>query len=265
MSRILVWYSDGAASAVAAKVAVTRWPDRQVEIIKCDTTPDEHPDNLRFRADVERWIGREVKLLTHPKYRTVTEVWEGERYVSGVLGATCTRHLKREVREAYQRSDDEHVIGYTADEKHRIAWFEGREPDIKSHWLLAAAGITKADCYRIVQSAGIALPWMYLNDYEHNNCLGCAKGGMGYFNKIRTDFPEVFEKRRKTWAALGVKPFVRRGVRISLDQLNPGDGRDEPPQDIECGVFCAGYGALINAAARLPICPAPLAGTEVQS
>ncbi len=36
---------------------------------------------------------------------------------------------------------------------------------------------------------------MYDLGYPNNNCIGCVKGGMGYWNKIRKDFPEVFQKR----------------------------------------------------------------------
>jgi|TARA_R110000751_G_scaffold91327_1_gene179334 PP-loop superfamily ATP-utilizing enzyme len=35
--RVLVWYSDGAASAVAAKLAVDKYGER-VTVLKCDTT-----------------------------------------------------------------------------------------------------------------------------------------------------------------------------------------------------------------------------------
>src|SRR5690348_1267633 len=115
MSRILAWFSCGAASAVAAKIAVERYAhEATVQVCYCcGTAKDEHADNQRFLADVERWIGVEVKQLAHPKYKSVEEVWRGERYVSGVGGAACTRALKREVREAYQRPEDRHVFGFT--------------------------------------------------------------------------------------------------------------------------------------------------------
>ena len=40
--------------------------------------------------------------------------------------------------------------------------------------------------------------------YNNNNCIGCIKGGMGYWNKIRVDFPEVFEKRNTPLLSCGV-------------------------------------------------------------
>ena len=41
-----------------------------------------------------------------------------------------------------------------------------------------------------------ARPLMYDLGYPNNNCIGCVKGGMGYWNHIRKDFPEVFEVGR---------------------------------------------------------------------
>ena len=59
--RKLVWFSCGAASAVAAKMAVDKYPD--CEVLYCDTLAYEHPDNMRFLNDVAKWIGKEIKLL----------------------------------------------------------------------------------------------------------------------------------------------------------------------------------------------------------
>ncbi|HYO08284.1 MAG TPA: hypothetical protein VER17_04885, partial [Tepidisphaeraceae bacterium] len=160
MSRVLVHFSCGAASAVALKVAVLKYgAEAEVEAIYCaGVERDEHPDNARFLADVERWVGRPVKKLYHPKYSGVDDVFLATRFVVGPRGAACTRVLKREVREAYQRPDDRHVLGLTADEGKRIAAFAARNPAVECVWLLAAAGITKADCYRILTAAGIELP-----------------------------------------------------------------------------------------------------------
>jgi hypothetical protein len=55
--RRLVWFSCGAASAVAAKLAVEKYEDA-CEVVYCDTMATEHPDNQRFFNDVERWIGQ---------------------------------------------------------------------------------------------------------------------------------------------------------------------------------------------------------------
>jgi hypothetical protein len=218
-------------------------------VLKCDTTPDEHSDSERFRRDVEAWIGQPVKLLRHPKYRTVEDVWRGERYIVGPNGASCTRVLKREVREAYQQPGDQHVFGLTYDEADRISDLEAMHPGMSFLWLLTGARITKEDCYHVLTTNGIELPLMYRMGYDHNNCLGCVKGGKGYQNKIRRDFPEVFARRAAIQRELGVQ-YSSGGELYWLDELDPDAGRDVPEPPIECGLFCGHYSTLIDLAVR---------------
>lgn len=69
--RIVVWFSCGAASAMAAKLAVEKYGERCI-VVYCDTSKSEHPDNLRFLADVERWIGKPVLRIRSEKYTIKT-------------------------------------------------------------------------------------------------------------------------------------------------------------------------------------------------
>lgn len=240
MSRVLVSFSCGAASAVAAKLAVDKYGDR-VEIIYCDTLKYEHPDNIRFLNDVSVWVGKPIKIISSPKYKDIFDVFEKTGWIVGAAGARCTLELKRNVGKAYRKHDDVHVFGLTADEPERIAKFEDNN-DIEIDWVLSNAGVTKKDCYRILQEAGIKLPEMYKLGYNNNNCIGCVKGGQGYWNKIRVDFPEAFERMAKLERKLNVAINKdRRGGkrrRLFLDELDPEAGRDVPLPDIECGVMC---------------------------
>jgi hypothetical protein len=252
-SRVLVHFSCGAASAVAWKIAEMRYgKEAPVEAIYCaGVENDEHPDNRRFCADVERWVGRPVTRLYHPKYKSIDEVFLGTRFMTSHRGAACTRVLKREVGDAYSRPDDRHVFGLTADERDRIAAFTARNPERECLWLLAAGGITKADCYKIIQAAGIGLPAMYLLGYGNNNCRGCPKGGKGYWNKVRRDFPDIFARRAAVQRELGPGACFRSGgTGFMLDELGPEEGRDVPEPPIECGVFCSGYSDLVDLAVR---------------
>ena len=54
MSRSVVWFSCGAASAIAAKYAVKKYEN--CEVVYCDTG-GEHQSNGQFLKDVEKWIG----------------------------------------------------------------------------------------------------------------------------------------------------------------------------------------------------------------
>jgi len=191
--RVLAWFSCGDASAVAAKLTVERYGDR-CEVCYCDTFAYEHPDNRRFFADVERWLGRQIRVLHSPEYRDIYDVFHRTRWLVGIGGARCTTELKKNVRKAYQRVDDLHVFGFTADEGHRVARFWSENPELYAEFPLIDAGITKAECHDRIRAAGIEIPAMYRLGYKNNNCIGCVKGQSGYWNKIRRDFPEVFAK-----------------------------------------------------------------------
>lgn len=236
--RAVVWYSDGAASAVAAKLAVAKYGSRCV-VVKCDTTNDEHADNLRFRQDVERWIGCAVTLIRSPEYTGIDDVFERRRYMAGIAGAICTTELKKRVRYAFQRDDDIHVFGYTADEEKRVLVFEENNPELTCDWMLRNRGITKEECYQILKDAGIALPTMYALGFGHNNCLGCVKAtSPSYWNRVRLLFPDVFERRARQSREIGVRLVRVKGVRVFLDELSPRVGLTESDGDIECGPFC---------------------------
>ena len=57
MTRHLVWFSAGAASAVAAKLTLAEHPDALLAYIDPGS---EHPDNQRFITDCEEWFGAPV-------------------------------------------------------------------------------------------------------------------------------------------------------------------------------------------------------------
>lgn len=234
--RRLVWFSCGAASAALALLAIDAYGDG-CQVVYCDTMSAEHADNARFFADVERWIGRKIEVIRSAAYVSVDDVIERRRYMAGIGGAACTTQLKKLPREAMQRHDDVHLFGYTVEERKRAEDFEERNQALNVEWLLIENGITKADCHAMIAAAGIAEPAMYTLGYEHNNCLGCVKStSAGYWNKIRRDFPWVFEKRAHQSRLLGVRLVRWKGVRIFLDEL-PIEA-DAPQDDIDCGPVC---------------------------
>ena len=246
MSRVLVWFSCGAASAVAAKLAVEKYPD--CEVLYCDTLAYEHDDNLRFLKDIEGLIGKKIKILKSKKYTDIFDVFYRTGYLVGVGGARCTKELKKKVREDYQEEGDIQVFGLTEDESHRIERFEDQNTGLNLEWILRDRGISKSDCYRLLQMWNIELPEMYKLGYNNNNCIGCVKGQMGYWNKIRKDFPKTFEKMAKVERDLNVaicKSYAGDGKRkrVFLDELDPEAGRDVPMPDIECGVLCINEGS----------------------
>ena len=101
----------------------------------------------------------------------------------------------------------------------------------------------KSDCLAILQDAGIELPEMYKLGYHNNNCIGCVKGEAGYWNKIRNDFPEVYERMAQTEELLGrtvCKIANKDGTywRPTLRELPKDAGHYPDEIEIQCGIFC---------------------------
>jgi hypothetical protein len=238
--RTVVWFSCGAASAVATKLALLRFPDL---VIANNTVKEEHPDNARFLADCTRWWGRPVEDVSDTVYgASAYEVIRRRKFIKGPNGAQCTVKLKKEVREAWQRPSDLHVFGYDVDEQHRIDNLIDGNPELHTWFPLIEMQLAKTDCKAMIERAGIRLPVMYEMGYLNNNCIGCVKGGAGYWNKIRVDFPERFEEMAKIEDQLGY--YVNRitidgKVRpVSLRQLPPDAGDPVKDSPGACSIFC---------------------------
>lgn len=240
---IVVWFSCGAASAVAWQETLNRYGDF------CDVRAVNNPvveedlDNERFGNDVARWLGRECIRWTAEKYPSASarEVWDRRGAMSFPRGAPCTTHLKKEARYEYERAHrvDWHVLGFTADERKRFDNFVLTE---RTNVLpvLIDAGLTKQDCADRLQGAGITLPRSYALGYPNANCIGCVKAtSPTYWNLVRQTHPEVFTARAEQSRRLGAKLVRVKNKRIFLDELDPAaKGRPLKEMTVECGVFC---------------------------
>src|SRR5262245_20991036 len=220
--RTIAWFSAGAASAVATKLS----PEAIVVYVDPGS---EHPDNRRFLTDVSTWIGRPIETIRSSRYRDTWQVWTERRFLVGPTGALCTAELKKRPRFAFQRPDDRQVFGYTADEQHRANRFRHENPGIELICPLIDRGLTHADCLAIVERAGIELPVMYRLGFGHNNCVGCVKGGMGYWNRIRVHFPDVFDRMAMLEREIGHALHTDDDGPVWLDQLDPDRGSDDEP------------------------------------
>ena len=236
--RVVVWFSCGAASAVAAKLAVQEYGERCV-IAYCDTG-GEHPSNKQFLSDVEKWLGQEIIILKNKKgYTDHFDVYRKTRYLNGIAGARCTVELKKRCRFDFQLPDDIHVFGYTAEEANRAEKFANNNPELSTDWILIRKSVFKEDCLGVLWRVGIKIPKLYDQGYNHNNCIGCSKGGQGYWNKIRVDYPEHFNKMAKIEREIDHSLFRdKENKPIFLDELDPkaGNFTKEPP--ISCGLSC---------------------------
>lgn len=240
--RLLCWFSCGAASAVASHEALASYRQTyQVQVVHCDTRASEHPDNDRFCQDVEQWLGQPIVHLRNLDYQTVDDVFARHHYMAGVKGARCTTELKKLPRLAYAHPEDTHVFGFTAHEMKRVREFEQRNPELRLKWVLVEKGLTKSDCLRILQQAGIAIPTMYQLGFDNNNCPGCVKASSPwYWSMVRKHFPEVFQRRAQQSRAIGCRLVeIHHHERIFLDELPEGDfPKPSRKENLSCGPEC---------------------------
>lgn len=225
------YFSGGVSSAVATKLAI-----KEIDMIVYTHIDDQHPDTMRFVKECEAWFGGPVTIL-QSRFKTVDEACRRASFIRGPTGAPCTRILKREVRKDFEALFDQKiraVWGLDAGEPQRIDRIKDSMPDHEHLFPLADKRIHKQQAHEILKASGIKRPEMYELGYHNNNCVGCVKGGAGYWNKIRVDFPEVYESRSKLERLIGYS-IIKDAY---LDELDPNAGRHEGPIIDDCGIMC---------------------------
>ena len=94
----------------------------------------------------------------------------------------------------------------------------------------------------MIEGAGILLREMYRLGFHNANCIGCPKGGEGYWNKIRDVFPEQFVQISKIQESIGPGAYFFRdrktGQRYGLKDLPVGKGHYPSEPAISCSFFC---------------------------
>ena len=231
---IISWFSAGVSSAVATKYAINKH-GKDIKIIYTHVD-DQHPDTMRFLKDCEKWFDVEIEI-TQSELKSVENACLKSGFVNSPRGASCTRLLKRRVREIWEMGKNEeftYIWGYDLTEKKRAVSIQEFMSEHNHEFPLIENEVTKKNAHGMLLEAGIKRPKMYDLGYPNNNCIGCIKGGAGYWNKIRIDFPEVFKKRCEMERKIGGKIFKD----IYLDELPEDKGRKQKIIVPDCGFFC---------------------------
>lgn len=241
---IAVWFSCGAASAVAAKLTLERYGDFCDVRVVNNPVAEEDADNRRFLADVEGWLGVPIEDARNSKYPSASaeEVWDIRGGMSFPHGAPCTVSLKKEARQQWEARNrsDWMVLGFGVEEQDRHRMFTLTE---RANVLpvLIDAKMTRQDCYEYIVNAGLTPPRIYELGYPNANCIGCVKAtSPTYWNHVRKVHPEVFASRAEQSRRLGSKLVRVNNERIYLDQLDP-NAKGRPLASLqmpECGLFC---------------------------
>lgn len=237
------WWSAGATSAVACKMALEMYQNVELYYIHIDSA---HEDNERFKRECEEWYGCKIHTLKSSDFKNQFDVIDKTGAVNTPWGAPCTGYLKKDVRFEFEKrhertlfndkSISNQVWGFEFDKNqvNRAIRFGQQYPNTNPLFPLIEKGIDKDMCAGMIINAGIELPMMYQLGYTNNNCIGCVKGGKAYWNKIRINFPKHFDRMARLEREIGYSCI--NGT--FLDELNPNAGRTSKIIMPSCGVIC---------------------------
>lgn len=232
------WFSCGAASYVATKLALEENPDLEV----CYIDPGwEHEDNHRFLADAVGLLGVTPTILRHETLRNPAEVFRKKQYISSPFGAPCTSLLKKAVRQQYETGLEVQYFGFHNGEAKRAKRFlaSNKEQAHLFRFPLIEKQIGKEECLRILERDGLDPPYMYLAGFKNANCVGCVKGGLGYWKKIRRLFPDRFREVADLVLEIGYALLKQRGEAKRLVDIDWDSVKEEEGLSWECGLLCS--------------------------
>lgn len=233
------WISAGISSFMAGVLAgdVDEW-------IYIDIN-DQHPDSYRFIADCENAIGKKITILRNTEYRCVEDCIKVAGCIKMPNGfAACTNWLKKRVRkqweEEHKNYDITYVWGFDLKESVRAERTIEANPQANHEFPLIDKQLSKEDVHGLfTRMFNFTRPKMYELGYPNNNCIGCIKGGMGYWNRIRKDFPEVFNARAKLEREIGYSILKdSNGKPIYLDELDESRGNMNTEIFPDCSIMC---------------------------
>lgn len=151
--------------------------------------------------------------------------------------------MKMRVRKVWEQEhtgyDLAYVWGFDLHEKSRAGRTIEANPQAEHEFPLIEKGLSKEEVHGLFERTfTFPRPVMYDMGYPNNNCLGCIKGGMGYWNRIRKDFPDVFESRAKLERLVGYSILKDRNGPVYLDELEPDRGDMNTEIFPDCGIMC---------------------------
>lgn len=229
--KVVVGFSGGVSSAYCAGWALRVFNPADVVFLHHDTK-EEDPDTYRFIREM-------AAALKHPVTersdgRSVTEVIRDEEALPNNRMAFCSRILKarpktlylRELRDAGE-TDVTMVLGFSAIEWKRVqrATAHASSGGYKVRFPMIEGKVTKQAAADWCMSLGVRPPRMYLWS-EHANCVGCARGGKGYWLAVAKNAPEVFAQRAALEEEFGhtflkdtsLQQLVQVGLKRSVKQ-----------------------------------------------
>ena len=238
------WFSAGVSSAVATKLCID-----EIDRIIYTHIDNQEADTMRFIRDCEAWFGKPVEILQSP-YKNVETAILQMRFINSPHGPACSRVLKRRLRQEWEMEQERPLVyfwGLDASEKElkRARNLPKSMPKQEHRFPLIEHGICKEQAHQMLAAAGIRRPRMYDLGYHNNNCVGCVRGGAGYWNRIRVTHPEAFAAMAALERKIGATCMMKKKKRLFLDELDQKAGRHAGPIVGECGIMCEIYAEAV--------------------
>jgi hypothetical protein len=195
---VIAWWSGGIASAVTCFLCILWFGVENVRIVFIDTH-NEDPDTYRFLKDCENWYGCKIETICSKEFSRIQDVWFKFLSLNVSTGAICSTHLKKLVREQFQKENkySYQAFGFDTDEIDRAMSLKLNHPDSKPIFPLIIELIDKKRSFKYLPSGLFAIepPKAYKLGFLNNNCLqtGCVQGGVGYWQKIKKEMPLIFD------------------------------------------------------------------------
>lgn len=206
--------SGGVTSAIASKIALETYGKENCRFIFIDTR-NEHEDTMRFLTEFCKKLEVELEIISSKKYKSIQEVWEKNLTLNMASGAVCSSRLKTYVRENWQVTNTwtYQVFGFDINEIKRVKSMS-KNKYIKPIYPLLLHGLTKEDCFSILDDMGIKKPEMYNLGFENNNCFqtGCVQGGHAYWRK----WYELDKEKYKRMADMEHKLTNAKGKPVTM-------------------------------------------------
>ena len=197
--KIISWFSGGVTSAVTCKLCVEIYGIESCRFVFMDTK-NEHESTEKFIDDCSEWLGKPIERITAlgDKYKTIQDVWIKNKSLNIAKGAICSATLKTKLRLKWQRRNeyDHQAFGFDISEINRAKSMVKSHEEAKPIFPLLMFGMSKKDCLKYLSDAGVQVPEPYANGFGNNNCFktGCIQGGIGYWQKMKREHPDKFEK-----------------------------------------------------------------------
>jgi hypothetical protein len=257
--RYIVNVSGGLTSYEALKRTIERHGVESTTAVFADTRIEDS-DLYRFLDDIERHLG--IQIIRIADGRTVFDVWHDQGAItlrmpgSGAGTAVCSKLLKRHVVDKWLESQSGPytlVFGMDWSEQHRMDRLVKRYGDTPCWFPLAEKPyIDKCEIMDQLTVAGIAIPGLYLDGFQHNNCGGgCVLAGQAAFAhllKKRPDTYQLWESEEQRFRDATGKPVAilidRRGggprrpmtLKDFREQIERGERYDRDDWGV-CGCF----------------------------